>query len=376
VLSKWDDYPIHQAALPIAQTVCNDPGRYDRHWMAMHDVDLTTQVGFGLSVHPNRGIVDASISFCRNGRQVSVFASSRLSLDRDMLAGPLRLEVLEPMRSLRVILEEYEGISADLTFRGVTQHIEDGRMRREVGTTLVAERVRTVQFGEWSGRFTLDGETTVCTPDRWWGFRDRSWGSRTTGTVAEGAGNAHKSTIYFAWTLLRFPDECLLVAVNETPDGRSEARTVAVLPFLGPNERAYGEDFKITRSDVFQFDIDYRPGTRWAAHVHLTVGPRGLVHRVLEIAPVGLFLMQGLGYFHPVWKHGTDHGRDAVGTERWELAQTDPTRLENLHVQQICRAIRADGAIGLGLFEHVAIGPHIPSGLEEGTAPRTRAAAG
>jgi len=363
VLSKWDDYPIHQAALPIAQTVCSDMGRHDRHWMSMHDVDLTAQVGFGLSVHPNRGIVDASISFRRGSRQNSVFASTRLTRDRDMAAGPLRLEVVEPMHKLREVLEEHEGVSADLTFTGVTQHIEDGRMRREAGATLISERLRSMQFGEWSGEFTVGGETVKCKPENWWGFRDRSWGSRTTGTVAEGHGGARKSTIYFAWTLMRFPDECLLVAVNETPDGRSEARTVAVLPFLKPGDPAYGEEDKITRGDVFQFDIDYLAGTRRAENVQLTVGPRGLVQRSVEIEPAGMFLMQGLGYFHPLWKHGADHGRDAIGTDKWELADVDVTRLENLHVQQICRAIRADGAVGLGLFEHVAIGPHVPSGL-------------
>lgn len=167
MLSKWDDYPIHQAALPIAQTVCSDMGRHDRHWMSMHDVDLTAQVGFGLSVHPNRGIVDASISFRRGSRQNSVFASTRLTRDRDMAAGPLRLEVVEPMHKLREVLEEHEGVSADLTFTGVTQHIEDGRMRREAGATLISERLRSMQFGEWSGEFTVGGETVKCKPENW-----------------------------------------------------------------------------------------------------------------------------------------------------------------------------------------------------------------
>ncbi|MCE4266304.1 hypothetical protein [Rhodococcus globerulus] len=369
MLSKWDDYPIHQAAFPIAQTVSSDAGRYDRHWMAMHDKDLTTQVGFGLSVHPNRGIVDASISVSRNGRQRSTFASAPLRRDHDMAAGPLRLEVVEPMRQLRVVLDEYEGMSADLTFTAVTQHIEDSRMRRESGTTLISERVRTVQFGEWSGTMTVDGDTFECNNHDWWGFRDRSWGSRTTGTVAESKNSAQQSSIYFAWTLLRFDDECLLVAINETPEGISEARTVAVLPFLKPGDAAYGEEDLITRSDTFEFDIAYVPGTRRAEHVTLHVGPRGQVAREIEITPKGEFLMQGLGYYHPRWKHGTDHGGLAVGSQAWDLADVDPARIENVHAQQICRAQRSDGAIGLGLFEHVALGPHLPTGFPEGIGP-------
>lgn len=370
MLSKWDDYPIHQTAVPALELVSSDPGRYERHWLAMHDTALTTQLGFGLSVHPNRGIVDASISMARNGQQRSVFASGRMTRDRDTAVGPLRVDVVEPMRTLRVVLEEHDGMAADLTFTAVTQCIEDSRMRRESGGVLVSERTRTVQFGEWSGSFRVDGETVPVDRERWWGFRDRSWGSRTTGTVAEGSLAAQKSAIYFAWTLLRFPDECLLVAVNETPDGRSEARCAAVLPFLGPNDATYGDDAAIARSDVFQFDIAYEPGSRRVAGVDLRVGPRGLVDRRIAIEPVGLFQMQGLGYYHPIWRHGTDHGGDVVGTDRWTLADIDPTAKENVHAQQISRAVRSDGAVGLGLFEHVAIGAHLPSGLPDGVAPR------
>ncbi|GAB3003367.1 hypothetical protein LWP59_27405 [Amycolatopsis acidiphila] len=369
MLTKWDDYPIHQTAVPAAELLSSDLGRYERHWLVMHDKGLTTQLGFGLSVHPNRGIVDAAISVSRNGTQQSVFASGRMTRDRDTAVGPLRVDVVEPMRVLRVVLDEHDGMAADLTFTAVSQCIEDSRMRREAAGVLISERTRTVQFGEWSGSLTLDGETFDITRDQWWGFRDRSWGSRTTGTVAESQMGEQHSAIYFAWTLLRFPDECLVVAVNETPDGCGEARTAAALPFLGPDDPAYGNEATITRSDTFQFDIDYLAGTRRPARVDLTVGPRGLLDRRIDIEPRGLFQMQGLGYYHPKWRHGADHGGEVVGVDRWVLADLDPSLKENMHVQQLSRAVRDDGAVGIGLFEHVAIGRHIPSGLPEGLAP-------
>lgn len=103
-ISKWDDYPIHQAALPMAQPVKSDLGQYDRHWLATHDTALSTQLGFGLSVHPVRGIVDAALSVSRNGKQHSVFASGPLSVDRDMEVGPIHLEVVEPGRTTPVPL--------------------------------------------------------------------------------------------------------------------------------------------------------------------------------------------------------------------------------------------------------------------------------
>ena len=370
MLSPWDDYPVHQTSYPVAVPVGADPGRYDRYWFAAHDLALTTQLGVGLSVHPNRGIVDGSLSISSAGRQRSVYASGRLGRDRATTCGPLRIEVVEPMRTLRVVLDEHDGVAADLTWHGVTQTIVDGRMERWAGPVLVSERTRTVQFGGWSGEFDVDGRTTTVTPETWWGLRDRSWGSRTTGTVAEGALAARLSSIYFAWTLLRFDDECLLVAVNEMPDGRSEARTVAVLPFLAPGDPAYGQEEAVVRADDFRFDIDYLPGTRRAGAVDLTVGPRGAVDRRVQLDPQLTFQMKGLGYGHPRWRHGTDHGADVAGSDSWLLAECDPTLKENLHVQQLVRATRSDGAVGLGLFEHVAIGAHLPSGLPDGIAPR------
>lgn len=373
MLSPWDDFPIHQTSYPIGYPIGADLGRYDRHWLTMFDKELSTQVGFGMSLHPNRGITDAAFSVVRGDRQDSVYTSAPMTRARDTVAGPLRVEVIEPMRTLRVVLEEHDGIAADLTWTGVTQTIEDSRMERWAGPTLISERTRTAQFGEWSGRLSVHGEELEITPDRWWGLRDRSWGSRTTGTVTEGQMSASLSNIYFAWTLLRFDDECLLVAVNEDTRGISEARTVAVLPFIGPDDPAYGVEEAVQRSDTFEFDIDYVPGTRRAAAVDLTVGPRGGIDRKVRLEPQLTLQMKGLGYGHPKWRHGTDHGGTVAGSDSWSVSECDPTRKENLHVQQLVRATRADGAVGLGMFEHVAIGPHLPTGLPDGIAPREQA---
>jgi hypothetical protein len=370
MLSAWDDYPLHQTSYPVAHPVSSDAGRYDRYWMTMLDRDLTTQLGFGLCVYPNRGLIDAAISVSRGGRQQSVYASGPLTRDRETRVGPLRVEVVEPMRVLRVVCEDYGGMSADLTFTGDTQVVEDGHMVRMSGPVLISERTRTVQFGHWEGVFSAGGQQTRCLPGSWLGLRDRSWGSRTTGTVAESSMAAAQSQIYFAWTLLRFEHECLLAAVNETPDGRREARTVAVLPVIGRHDPACGDDGTIRRGDEFGFDIGYVPRTRRPAHVHLRIGPRGAIDDTVDIEPRHLFQMKGLGYSHPRWRHGADHGGEVAGADAWDLADLDPVARENVHVQQLCRAVRGDGQVGLGLFEHVAIGPHAPTGLPDGLAPR------
>lgn len=369
MLSSWDDYPIHQTAHPVAHPATSDPGAYGRYWFMGFDRDLTTHVGFGLSVHPNRRIIDAALSIARDGEQRSVFASGPLSLDRDLQVGPFRLEVIEPMRTLRIVADEHDGLGVDLTFSATTQCIEDSHMIRKYGPTLVAERTRTVQFGRFAGTIEHAGETIVCDPTSWIGLRDRSWGARTTGTVAETTMAAKASSIYFAWTLLDFGSDCLLAAVNETPDGRREAAAAARLPKLADGDPAYGQDDKIVRGDRFAFDIDYRPRTRRASSVGLQLGPYGALDDQIDIEIAATFQMKGLGYFHPDWRHGTDHGGVVVGSDHWRLADIDPLDESAVHTQHLVRARRRDGRIGLGLFEHVALGVHRPTGLGPGTTP-------
>lgn len=370
MLTVWDDYPIHQTSLPVATTASNDLGRYDRHWLVMFDTETSTQVGIGLSVHPNRMIIDAAISITRNGHQDSVFASGPLALDRPTTIGPIGIHIIEPLRILHITLDDVEGMSADLTFTANTAMIEDSHMRRTAGPLLISERTRTVQFGTWSGQFTHKGETIVCDPQQWLGLRDRSWGSRTTGTVAENSLSPQDHSIWFTWTLLQFDRECLLAAVNESTDGQRESRTAAILPKIGRYDPTHGKDLGVARGDEFEFDIDYLPGTRRPRTARLTLGPRGAIDHKIDIDVRTVFHMKGLGYYHPIWKHGIDHGGVVVGTDSWHLNDLDPTAMENIHTQHVCLATREDGQAAVGLLEHLAIGEHWPSGLPAGTAAR------
>lgn len=74
--------------------------------------------------------------------------------------------------------------------------------------------------------------------------------------------------------------------------------------------------------------------------------------------------MQGLGYGHPEFGHGTWKGEQALHSECWNVFESDPLQPRGLHVQQVCRARMGD-RVGVGLCEQVAFGPHAPSGFEE-----------
>jgi hypothetical protein len=66
----------------------------------------------------------------REGVQRSIFASGAMPLDRSTAVGRIRVEVSEPMRTIRYVVEPHvHGIECDLKFRASTVAIEEPRQR-------------------------------------------------------------------------------------------------------------------------------------------------------------------------------------------------------------------------------------------------------
>jgi hypothetical protein len=96
MLIPFDDYPVHQTSLPLAQTGSGNPHQYDRFWFNGFREDV--MFGIAFCSYPNRELMDGAFSVAHNGRQHSVFASCRrrLSVSRGrcpsvvgwLVAGP------------------------------------------------------------------------------------------------------------------------------------------------------------------------------------------------------------------------------------------------------------------------------------------------
>ncbi len=106
------------------------------------------------------------------------------AIDQDRLnqhVGAYRIEVVEPLRKLRIVLDETEGIAADLTWEGLFDVVQEQRHILRAGNRVTLDAQRFAQVGTWSGQLQIDGETIDVDPSRWIGTRDRSWGIRPIG---------------------------------------------------------------------------------------------------------------------------------------------------------------------------------------------------
>lgn len=359
VLTSYDDYPIHQASVPVAHTATADANHYDRYFFNGYSRGDDLYFGAAMGLYPNRHVADAAFCVVRGGRQTSVFRSQRAPLDRAQatLLGAVEVHVVEPLHVLRLVVDAPEhGLRAELTFESRSPAVEEGHFHLRAGVRTVFDYTRLTQFGTWSGWIELDGERIEVTPDDVWGSRDRSWGVRPIGESAPTGAPVGLPQFFWLWAPVNFPSCSTHFDVNEFGDGRRWHETGTIVPVGREPEMMRTVDWR----------IEWRPGTRFAdSFEYDLVAWDGSVSTV-RLTPRYEFQMRGIGYGHPEFGHGYWKGESVTGGERLQLPVDTPLAREHVHVQALCDATltHPDGRVehGQGILEQLAFGPH-PSGL-------------
>ena len=178
MLTKYDEYPIHQAVRPFSELPSTDLGWNDGYYFAIFNPELKIKLFWCLRVHPNSDVVHAWAGFVRNDRQRTVRFSRAWRPDCDTVIGPYGIDFIEAFRRIRLTLDANESdYSFDLEWLGIAPpHEEDRRIFAENGRR-VTDQMRYVQEGTARGWFEIDGEHVEVHPGAGWGaFRDHSWG--------------------------------------------------------------------------------------------------------------------------------------------------------------------------------------------------------
>jgi hypothetical protein len=371
------DETLHHQITDTFATV----GQSDRSWtekvcaMAA-PADGSVQLALGLGRYPNRGVLDGYAGVSRGTEQWTVRASRRLASDVEGTAvGPLRYEVVEPLRVVRFSLEpsDVQPISFSWTFTGAVPPALEQREqhRSRDGLRLDADIVRYHHIGTAEGwlelegtRYELDGDTAVST-------RDHSWGVRymVGAPVADVEDPARplgvSTTVIWSPLLCRRPDgsrygihlyyqrhglggwqRVELQGGIEHPDGRREPLAALVVEpeVRDDNRRLKAATLRATMAD----------GTN-----------RPLM--VTALGDTGFHLGAGLyfgfdGHWHGQWR-GDLH---VDGEHVADCA--DPATARRLH-QMRDNLVRVEdpvgGGTGVGNMQTIFAGPHPDLGLTE-----------
>ena len=200
MITKGDDYPIHQTPEPVQQVFTSDRNFYDRFFFNGYFREGEPYFAAAMGIYPNVGIIDAAFSVIVGGVQHCVRASRALGADRlDTKVGPISIEIGQPMRSVRLRVDHAD-IKADLEFQARAHAIEEPRFTRRnpENGRLMMDLTRFTQHGGYAGKLTLGGKTYDAAPSRVWGSRDRSWGVRPVGPQAPGVPERYALPIFLA----------------------------------------------------------------------------------------------------------------------------------------------------------------------------------
>ncbi|HET7335161.1 MAG TPA: hypothetical protein VFI93_08595 [Rhizomicrobium sp.] len=366
MLTKADDYPIHQLPEPIA-TSGTDRNFYDRYFFNGYSPDGKLFFACALGVYPHLNVMDASFSIVTDGVQHNLRASRLLNMERmDTQVGPISITVIEPLKILRVRVADNEhGIAAELTFTARAKPVEEPRFIYRQGPRTIMDYTRLTQNGAYEGFITVGGTKHTIAPG-FVGTRDRSWGVRPVGlSDPQGVAPPRKPQFYWIWSPLNFSDRFMLYHNNAEASG-APWNTASVIGKFGDEDAVHMKACDST--------IRFKSGTRHAEHMQIeTTDPQGGKWHA-ELTPKFNFYMSGIGYTHPEWGHGHYKGENALGYDCFETAKVNENDPQFLHVQAFVEATLTGPDVthkGVGILEQLIIGPHVPSGFKDtlDTAP-------
>ena len=153
MLLGFDEYPLHQITASFAGVGGSDASWSDGHYVCLADDAGNVCLTSNLRLYSNNDVMDGFVCIRHDGRQHNIRVSRRLRPAMDELrVGPLRLEILEPMKSLRIVLEDNAfGIALDVTCRGSTVPYEDPSEVTRVDGRLISERMTYELTGKCEG---------------------------------------------------------------------------------------------------------------------------------------------------------------------------------------------------------------------------------
>ncbi len=359
MLTKGDDYPLHQTPEPVAYVGANR-NFYDRFFFNGYNKTGDIFFAAAMGVYPYLNVLDGAFSIVVDGVQHNVYGSKAMHMERlDTNVGVVGIDIVKPMEELRITCDDpANGVRADLVFTARIPAHEEPRFTRRTGSQVTMDVTRMMQNGTWSGWIELKGEKIKVEPDEYWGTRDRSWGIRGVGANDQQPNpEAADFQFYWLWAPLNFDSFSAHYFVNDDALGQPWNSNGMIIPIFGKGEP---EQMRSVKSE-----LEFISGTRHAASAEIIFEKQSSEVVSFKLTPKWHFYMKGIGYGHEKFSHGSYHGEAETGYDEFVLAEVAP---ENIHIQAMCDVVFTSDAgetKGQGVLEQLIIGPHVTSGFKE-----------
>ena len=298
MLTKGDDYPLHQTPEPVAYVGANR-NFYDRFFFNGYDRAGEVFFAVAMGVYPYLNVLDGAFSVVIDGVQHNVYGSKAMHMERlDTAVGDIAVDILQPMEEVRISCNDREhGISADLVFSARMPPHEEPRFTRHAGSQVGMDVTRMVQNGTWSGWVEVKGRRYNVDPQEFRGTRDRSWGTRGIGSrESQPNPEAGGPQYYWLWAPINFDAFSTHYFVNDDAAGEAWNSNGMIMPDTGNGDAE--------RMREVSSHVTFRPGTRHALSADILLTRKSGEIVKLTLSPQWNFYMKGIGYGHPTFGHG------------------------------------------------------------------------
>jgi hypothetical protein len=355
----FDEYPLHQVTASFAGVAGSDPSWNDGHYVCVTEQSGAVSLTSNLRLYSNNDVMDGFVCIRHDGRQHNIRVSRRLrpAVD-DFRVGPLRIEIVEPMKALRLVLDDNAyGIALDVLCRGETLPYEDPAEVTRHDGRLMSERMTYELTGKCEGWVAVDGQRYELRPDAAAFFRNHSWGFQAGRGgpklyAAPAVGARRRAPGVRQWVLFDMPG-------------------YGGFYFMDPSGRKASGKGALMRSDrivpVTKVDTDlqfYDGGRRLRSGTFRLVDAEG-GDQSFDVTDLGWVYCQGGGYFGGFddgLGQGVYRGDYHDEGEVWdvshptEVVTSDGRRFEFEHAwAENFTRLQSNGQSGLAHFECVVI---------------------
>ena len=183
--------PVLDAQHDLAHPVEGDVAWSESYYFNCYDPEVDCGFYTRVGIRPNEGTIDVGLAIWVPGgglAHLRAIREQREMVQRDLDVGPVRYELIDPMRSWRLTADG-EGasgaVSMDVTFEALMPAIgADGQGHSGEGSSAATRSIvgkgHLEQAGRWSGWIEVAGKRNVLTREAR-GNRDKSWGPRRWG---------------------------------------------------------------------------------------------------------------------------------------------------------------------------------------------------
>lgn len=323
MVSRFDEFLIHQTEQPLSRVASDHPEWQDRFYFNIHDRDGQVAMMTGLGAYPNRNMMQGYIFAAQGGEHYASIQVRPPNNDRHVMnAGTLSFSVIEPLKSWAIdITDEAIGISGSLVFNERCPLYYFSPIEWHDGEHLVVKQLHYTQAGTYEGSLTIGGRTFTDLI----GMRDRSWGVRDMARVP-----------FWVWISAQFPAFCISAWLWETPQGEVIHADGAIIHESGEVRPVTG----------IEHELELWPGTKRprSARFQLTMAD-GKVESLTASEIETIFLAPGLGRW--------------ADSDNESLKRADASAFG---FDQHCRFELA-GETGSGIVEYMVTGGHQRYGI-------------